>query len=184
MLEIAEYFEVERMKGMLCDICHKRVAAVHLTQVVNHNKIEMYLCEQCASNNKQNNFSSQASLNDFLSGLMGFSAPEASQYVSNKPQETVCEKCGMSYGDFQKLGKMGCENCYTIFGDKLEPLIKRIHGNLQHHGKVPEKVSRSIKATQELESLKQELNEAVRSEEYEKAAELRDRIRNMEAGGK
>ncbi len=165
---------------MLCESCQKRAATVHFTQVVNNTKVEKYLCEQCAKDKKQFTISSPMSLNDFFSGFMGFVSDE--RRALQDLQEIQCQQCGMRYEEFQKLGKLGCGNCYEVFGERLNPLIKRVHGTLQHNGKVPEKVSKSIKASQEVEKLKGLLNDAIRREEYEKAAELRDKIKSMEAG--
>ena len=86
----------------------------------------------------------------------------------------------MSYDDFQKTGKLGCGECYNVFSERLEPLLKRIHGNSEHHGKTPKKMEQSIKKYNELNDLKALLNKAIQSEEYEKAAELRDEIRKLE----
>ena len=165
----------------MCENCHKRPAAVHLTQVINNKRHEMYLCEQCAKEkNNQLKINSPINFGDFFSGLMGF--PGASQYVSEDSQGAVCDKCGMSYEDFQRIGKMGCSNCYEIFGEQLKPLIKRIHGSMQHNGKTPQKFTRKLKVSNEIEKLRQMLNEAILHEEYEKAAELRDKIKSMEIG--
>lgn len=167
---------------MLCENCHKRDAAVHFTQIINSKKVGIYLCDQCAKEKKYYTVTSPLSLDDFFSGLMGFAGSNA--YINNMQQETVCSKCGMSYGDFKRASKMGCENCYEVFGEKLEPLVRRIHGSLNHTGKIPEKVSKCIKVTKEIDRLKQELEEAIKNEEYEKAAEIRDRIKSVDSMNK
>lgn len=167
---------------MLCQHCQKRVANVHFTQIVNNNKVEMYLCEQCAKEKGKISFASPLNANDFFSGLMGYA--NAASSITSDIQSNVCEKCGMSYEEFQKVGKLGCSNCYTVYGDKLSPLLKRIHGSVEHHGKVPHRISEAVKATREVEKLKLELGKAIQEEEYEKAAQLRDRIKSLEAGKK
>jgi len=102
-------------------------------------------------------------------------------YIPSMPQKLACEKCGMSYEEFQKVGKLGCDNCYNIYGERLKPILKRLHGDVIHKGKVPVKASKSIRVSKEIEKLKEELNMAVRNEEYEKAAEIRDKIKALEA---
>lgn len=163
---------------MLCQKCHKRIANVHFTRVVNNQKVEMYLCEQCANEQGQTGFDAPLSVSEFLSGIFNFgnSAP----YVNLSSADTVCDKCGMSFQEFQKSGKLGCSNCYRTFGERLKSILKRLHGSAQHSGRIPEKVSESIKLSREIEKLKEMLNEAVKNEEYEKAAELRDKIRSLE----
>lgn len=164
---------------MLCQNCQKRVAKVHFTRILNNKKVEMYLCEQCAQEKGHFSFGAPLSINDFFTGLMGYGGSEP--YITSVPQQVVCDKCGMSYEEFQKTGKLGCSNCYELYGENLNPLLKRLHGNVKHHGKLPVKVSQIIKASKEIDELKKLLSSAIANEDYEKAAELRDRIRGLES---
>ena len=165
---------------MLCQICQKRVGNVHFTQVINNNKVEMYICEQCARENGQFSFGLPLNINDFFSGIIGID--NTNQFIP-KLNSPVCEKCGMSYEEFQKTGKVGCENCYNSYGERLNPLIKRLHGSLEHNGKIPGRISKSIKVSKDIDILKEQLNNAVKNEEYEKAAEIRDKIKGLEVSG-
>ncbi len=160
---------------MLCQNCQKRVANVQVTQVINNTKNVIYLCEQCAREEGKVIIGSPFSVNDFFSGMIGIPVrPSVAE------QQLVCDKCGMSYEEFKKVGKLGCENCYEVYGDKLAPILRRLHGNLQYHGKVPKKVYETVKVSKEIDTLKEQLDKAVKCEEYEKAAELRDKIRALE----
>jgi len=145
---------------------------------VNNNKVELYLCEQCANEKSQLHIDSAFNLGDFLSGFIGIN--EASPYMHPVQQEQVCDVCRMTFSDFQKTGKLGCGNCYKVFGDRLKPILKRLHGNVEHVGKIPQKISKSFNVAHEIEKLKEALNKAIENEEYEKAAEIRDKIREME----
>jgi protein arginine kinase activator len=164
---------------MLCQNCRKKAANVHFTQIVNNNKIEMFLCEQCAKEKGQFAFGQSLNINGFLSGFIGMGSND--QYINTVPQEVCCDICGMSYEDFRKTGKLGCSNCYRIYGEKLKPVLKRLHGNIEHTGKIPANVSKSLKVSEEKEKLKEILTKAVLNEEYEKAAEIRDKIKMMES---
>lgn len=163
---------------MLCQRCQKRIANVHFTQAINNKKIEMYLCEQCAREKGDFSFGSPLSINNLLSSLIGMEEPAS--YVQTVPKSLVCKKCGMSYEEFQKIGKLGCDKCYEVFTRRLEPLVKRLHGNTGHNGKVPGNVSGEIKLSKEIEKLREQLNKSIRNEDYEKAAQLRDKIRSLE----
>lgn len=163
---------------MLCQDCRKRVANVHFTQIVNHNKVEMYLCDQCAKEQGQFNFGPPLSINDFFSGIVGLNNTAA--YIPQASQCLVCNNCGMSFEEFQKHGKIGCSHCYEIYGERLNPILKRLHGNIEHHGKVPGKAFKGMHKSKEVEKLRELLNKAVKNEEYEKAAEIRDQIKNLE----
>ena len=163
---------------MLCQNCQKRVANVHFTKVVNNRKIEMYLCEQCAREKGQISFGSPLGIADFFAGILGVG--DAGSMLEDSQQVVRCETCGMSYDDFQKTGKLGCGDCYKLYGDRIKPIIKRLHGNIGHTGKVPRYISESLSTSKEIENLKELLNKAVQEEEYEKAAEYRDKIREIE----
>lgn len=165
---------------MLCQNCHKRTANVHFTQVVNNKKVEMYLCEECAKEKGQFSFGYPFNMSGLFTGFMGFG--DTQPYMESAVEKQVCDKCGMDYNQFQKTGKMGCANCYQVFDNKLRPIIRRVHGNVKHTGKVPLNVSESLKVSKEIEKLKELLNKAVLDEEYEKAAELRDKIKSLEVG--
>ncbi len=163
---------------MLCQNCNKRNATVQFTKVVNNKKIELYLCEQCANEKGQINFNAPFSLGDFFSGFTGYGIKNA--YVTGYHQAKKCSRCGMSYTDFQKTGKLGCSECYSVFRDEITHLVKRIHGVVEHQGKVPSGISAKFKIKHEIQSLKEQLGKAIQSEEYEKAAKLRDKIRQLE----
>ncbi|MGE5614293.1 MAG: UvrB/UvrC motif-containing protein [Bacillota bacterium] len=178
---------------MLCQQCQKREANVHFTQVINGEKVEMYLCEQCAAEKGKFTFNPQLNLVNFLWGFPGFGG---STGFSQVPKEIRCEVCNMSFDDFRKTGKLGCANCYRIFRNNLNPILRRLHGNTEHTGKAPSKVSAGSKEKprikiipprqedtdreEEINKLKSELEAAISSEQYERAAELRDKIRDLE----
>ena len=167
---------------MLCQHCQKRTANVHFTQIINNNKVEMYLCEQCANEKGQMGFGPSLNIGDFLSGFIGMGHGGAQ--LDLEPREAGCEICGMSFEDFRKTGKMGCNNCYKNYGERLKPILKRLHGSSEHTGKAPARISRVLAVSKEIDRLKDLLGKAVQNEEYEKAAEIRDRIREMEGGQK
>jgi len=163
---------------MLCQQCQKRNASVHFTQIINSSKTELYLCEQCANQKGHEGVGSLFSINDFFSGCIGFDG--STPCVTSPSKQLTCEKCGMSIAEFIKTGKLGCNDCYEAFDARMEPLLKRLHGNFEHHGKTPAKISKSTKSPREIKKLKTLLSKAIQNEEYEKAAEIRDRIKSLE----
>ena len=86
----------------------------------------------------------------------------------------------MRRGDFRKTGRLGCPECYAYFAEGLEPLLGAVQRGSQHVGKIPARESVRVKKTAEVAGLRKALDRAVADEEYEKAAELRDRIRSCE----
>jgi len=164
---------------MICDVCGKNQATVHLTEIIDDQMTELHLCEECARQ-KSSQMESQFGLGDLLAGLAEFEKPQT------KEKETPlakCPSCGLTYTDFKKIGRLGCGDCYTAFKKYLGPLLKRIHGSNIHVGKVPAKAA-AVVGIQKKKSiaydLRQQLQEAVNNEEFEKAAKLRDQIREIE----
>lgn len=164
---------------MLCEHCNKRPATVHLTKILNDKKTQIHLCEQCAKQQEGVPFDTTFSINNFLTGLLDSiqDSPIKVDYI----QTTKCDKCGMAYGKFKQLGRLGCGECYNAFQEKLETLIKRVQGSENHVGKIPKKAGGSILIKKEIKKLKDQLDEAVRKEDFEEAVVLRDKIRAYES---
>jgi protein arginine kinase activator len=165
---------------MLCDVCAKFPATVHLTEIIDEKMNELHLCEDCARH-KSAAMEQQFGLSDLLAGMADFQEP------SNKEEEAVtikCPSCGLTYADFKKIGRLGCGECYNVFRKYLAPLLKRIHGSSQHIGKNPAKTKAATKPYKKKTSLlelKNQLQKAIREEAFEEAARLRDKIKEMEA---
>mgnify|MGYP003295596585 CR=1 FL=1 len=90
--------------------------------------------------------------------------------------------CGETYEEYKATKRIGCAECYAHFAGILEPVLKKVHGNAVHTGKLPKKASLKMRIKRETESLRRQLQEAILNEEFEKAAEIRDRIRQNEGG--
>lgn len=168
---------------MLCDECKERPAKVFITQIINQQKYEQRLCEECAKRKSEGEaaFAQPLSVQDFLKGLFQHALP-AQPFAT----ETACPQCGMTYSDFERQGKFGCRTCYATFAARIEPMLRRIHGASQHNGKLPRRAGSRQALYQRIQHLRQTLERCVAQEEYEQAAALRDEIRGLEqqAAGK
>lgn len=162
---------------MLCQNCHKNTATVHFTQIINNEKTQTDLCQQCAMQQNWLNISLPMEVSNFLGGFIKAPSEQSGQTIE---RTDMCEKCGMTFNEFLQTGKMGCDNCYRQFGARITPLLKRMHRNVNHTGKVPEKLYKDIMAGKEINILEKELQTAIKNEEYEKAAVLRDKIKAMQ----
>lgn len=164
---------------MLCDVCGKNPATVHLTEIIDSQMAELHLCEECARQ-KNEQMEQHFGLSDLLGGLAEFEKP-----AKEKATELVvvkCPNCGQTYADFKKIGRLGCSVCYTAFRKYLSPLLKRIHGCEQHLGKSPltSQAVRPGRKKIDLQELRAGLAKAVEAEAFEEAAKLRDQIRELE----
>ena len=174
---------------MVCDICGKKKATVHLTEIVDAQTSEMHLCEECARQ-KSTQMEQQFGLADLLAGLSDTGKTPASK--EGEKNVLKCSRCGLPYEDFRKLGRLGCGECYTSFKEHLTGLLRKIHGSNKYMGKTPPKYQESQMAplsegattallpNEDLSDLKQQLQSAVAAEDFEKAAVIRDKIRSLE----
>ncbi|HNX91612.1 MAG TPA: UvrB/UvrC motif-containing protein [Candidatus Omnitrophota bacterium] len=163
---------------MKCEMCHLREATVHLTEVINNKVAKLSLCEECAKQ-KGEEMQSHFGLTDLLSSLMDFGSVTDERGIQT--ESTVqCPVCKMTYQDFQKHGKLGCSKCYDAFDKELSALLKKIHGADKHTGKIPFMGKQLVKDQETLQRLKKELQMLVRSEQFEKAVIMRDRIKELE----
>ena len=171
---------------MQCDICNKKKATVHLTEIVDEQMSEMHLCEECARQ-KSVQMEQQFGLADLLAGLADMGkGPSKDAAAGAKPVTLVCAKCGLNYDDFRKFGRLGCGHCYISFHEQLDALLKKIHGSNHHLGKMISTKTKKASSTavktkkDDLNSLRQDLQEAIHGEDFEKAAQIRDKIRELE----
>ena len=163
---------------MICSECGKKPATVHITKIENGKKSDMHLCEQCALTKGALNINAGFSINDLLAGILNNGAPLPIKV--DFLDDPTCPVCGIKYSRFRETGRFGCGSCYKTFGDRLTPLFRRIHGNISHTGKIPQRTGGRLKIVREMETLKAELSNAIKNEEYEKAAEIRDKIRALD----
>ena len=165
---------------MLCDICGKNPATVHLTEIIDDQMKELHLCEECA-HDKSEAMEQQFGLSDLLAGLSEFGKSSKDEALIN----LKCPSCQLSYADFKKLGRLGCSECYNTFRKYLTPLLRKIHGSSQHIGKSPLNIkparSSSPKKRDPLADARLKLAQAIEKEEFEEAAKLRDQIKALEA---
>ena len=161
---------------MLCENCGNNEAAIHLTQIQNNEMTTRHLCEPCA---EQMGLSSGAPVNaplaDFIAQMGKAIASETVAAAG------TCPSCGLTLADFKKTGRLGCARCYGAFERSLRELLRRLHGNSRHTGRryaapAPELLEHANTVGQ----LRERLRRAIANEQFELAAELRDRLRTHE----
>ncbi len=166
---------------MQCQICQKNEATIHLTEISDGVRTEMHLCEHCAEE-EGIAVKSQISLNELLSSLLA-AQPADSETFGDAAQQDSCPHCGFTLEQFRKEPVLGCPYDYEVFARSLTPLIEKAHdGNTHHCGKVPSKTPADTRKEIELMRLRQQLETAVNNEDYETAAELRDKIDQVNSG--
>jgi protein arginine kinase activator len=164
---------------MYCQNCQKNDATIHLTEITDGLRTETHLCEHCAQD-EGIAVKSQLSINELLSNLLS-TQPSDDELFADGKQKISCPHCGCTLEQFTKDAVLGCPYDYEVFEKSLLPLIKKAHnGKTTHCGKVPSKTSTDTKEQIELMKLRRDLEAAVQNEDYELAAELRDKINRHE----
>lgn len=163
-----------------CQTCQEREAVVHLTQVVGDQVTTIHLCGKCAAERGIATDSEAVAtpLGSFLAAL----APTPA-VTGEAP--AVCPDCGATLADIRASGRLGCATCWTVFAGPLRDLVRRLHGATRHVGEpyqdpADADAGAGRRLAHERIRLREALREAVEAEAFEQAAELRDRLRDLE----
>ncbi len=159
----------------VCEECGKNPANVHVRRMVSGEETVQRLCVGCAQNQGLEPTTTQSHTPDSLAALIR-------NLGDGEDGATACPSCGIRLEQFRETGRLGCATCYETFRAQLEPLLRRVQGTVRHVGKTPVAEDDSPGHLPRLRRLNEELDRAVESEDYERAAALRDEIRRMEAG--
>lgn len=159
---------------MICDACKKNEAVVHFTQIVEGKVVKVDLCESCS---KAKGIQDVAgfSLSDLLVGL------GSAEEMKTEGPSISCPVCGFTQADFKKTGRLGCSACWETFEAGLAQVLKAMHKGDRHVGKVPSKAAHTVVIRDQIRELTDALDQAVRDEKYEEAAQIRDQIRALES---
>ena len=167
---------------MNCQNCNERPAVIHLTQIVNNSVTTLHLCDVCAEEKgvQTGATATKFPLSDFLASM----GKGAAAHLPATDERTGCETCGATLGDFRDTGRLGCPSCYDSFYEHLRDLLRRLHGSSKHMGERYEGEA-AVPATDSpagaMDDLRIQLRDAIQSEQFELAAQLRDRIKAMES---
>lgn len=180
----------DRRMLMLCDVCQKNEAKIYYTEIINGKKTEQHLCESCAAKHSTFKAISALSKDDLnLSGMLfGLLGNVEKEEEKEDIPVKACKKCGLTYEEFTKDGLFGCDECYKSFGKVINKNLRSIHGADTHTGKQPKgyvsEAKRLVNELPEIEKLSIQLQQAIEQEEYEEAAKLRDKIKELKKGAK
>lgn len=179
---------------MLCENCGKREANVRYSENINGVKKEMHLCEECSrklgiTDKMDFRMPSLDISNFFGSFLEDFSTSEFMPLL-NEVKQIKCDSCESSFDDIINTGRYGCANCYDVFEDRMDPILKKLQGSNRHNGRLGKISDNSVKfdnkeqktenkADNKLEKLQKDLKQAIKEERYEDAAKIRDEIKKL-----
>ena len=162
----------------ICERCHKAPAAVHIRRVAEGDEAGLYVCKPCAV---------QLGADPSLAGSDEQTQGDALQVVLRSMEEAppagVCPGCGLSYQTFKAKGRLGCASCWTTFASQMDTLLLRLQGRIRHRGRSPERTGAQYERASKIRRLNDELERAVGAEQYERAAELRDRLKELIGAG-
>jgi protein arginine kinase activator len=162
---------------MKCEICGLRDAVIHIRQIQKSSVNELHICEECAQEKgliKEEE--SEISISNLLSGLI-----DNKDISGTEEPGEACPRCGMKPEDFRKRGKFGCAECFHTFQKDVRSILSQMTGRTHHMGKLPRSEAVPVPEGPDRETLAIELREAIEREDYEAAALLRDKIRELDS---
>jgi protein arginine kinase activator len=154
----------------LCDECGLHPANIHLTQIIDNESQSFHLCEECAEKR-----GIHIAIDDEAASVDAQIAPE------EESEDIECPACEMKLSDFKNKGRLGCSSCYQSFENEIEELLINVHGSSLHKGKKyhPSEVAPKESKKEDLTQLKNKLDAAIKNEEFERAALIRDAIHGL-----
>lgn len=164
---------------MECERCKQRKGQIQVTRLVEGVLQEVFLCDECLREEMKLKQDSPQTANHMLTAILDAVSHSALQV--NMIRTTSCSSCGMTFGMYREIGKMGCSQCYQTFSERLEPVLINWHGHGTHVGKRPAKTTDQLSSKAELQQLHKALKAAILTEAFEEAAKLRDQILNLES---
>ena len=159
---------------MKCECCHEIEATIHLTQVIDGNIKKLNLCQSCAKENGID-LNSPISITDVLLGL----GVQQSSLQMASEFDLSCSRCQMTRSEFKKRARLGCPHCYNAFMGELNALTNAMHHSGQHVGKIPARQGNTARVTAQIGALQKDIAVAIAKEQYEVAANLRDKIKAL-----
>ena len=159
---------------MLCDSCGKNEANFHYTKIINGKVKEEHLCKECTFVNYDFDLDKPFSMDKFFTSLI-----ENKAEIKDNEDELKCDNCALDYSQFKERGEFGCSKCYLSFKGRVEPLIRSLHGHNVHRGKIPKSSEKKVFLKREEKDLKEELEDSIKKEEFERAAVIRDRLKDV-----
>lgn len=176
---------------MLCEICGKNEATIHIEEITDGKSKTLHLCGECMAKNPSlggvdiNAFN----LGDIICNWAGnvknthtaADGENTSKNAANNKSIT-CEVCGWTAEKLHKTGRLGCPECYRYFYQMLAPALSTMHRGITHSGKNPSgnSISPEREILIQISALKNEQKKCIAAEDYEQAAILRDKINSLE----
>ena len=166
---------------MICQVCKANQASIHLKEIKENLVSEVHVCQSCF----QQRSADEAGVDSMSHSLHLAASLEQTSAFQTAHTDTVdtdlaCPACGLAFGDFLEVGRLGCSACYQAFSEQLGPFLNKIHGAVSHTGKRPQQETKSLDLRHTLSRLQTDLDKAIADEQYELAADLRDQIRDFE----
>ena len=164
---------------VICMKCNKSFATVKLTRIVNGRVEELNLCQSCAaeiSPYQKKLAGAQANLDSILAGLLA----NEKEKKRTTDIDITCRGCGLPFATYRESLFLGCADCYDSFGEHLLADLRKFHGSTRHQGKVPKRFQSRITMQRDIRQMRKQMEEAIKQDNFEVAAQLRDKIKSLE----
>lgn len=159
-----------------CSQCKKAISIIY--KEIEHGSIDIsHMCDNCPILKKK---------------LHGEEPTSCGSKWTEGKQKLSCVSCGTSFDTFKLSNDLGCSECYAVFEqliietlktedlipDKIQQFLKKNNNCQLHIGKnLHEKLDMVIST--QVTDLNDALGEALKKENYEQAATLRDQIKQL-----
>ena len=162
---------------MICSICQINEATIHILRIEKDYIVKIHICEECLSKGYMDR--AEFIQSDIVGDI----------FFVGDTKNIICPHCNTTYKEFESTELLGCPHCAITFEEKLKDIVESKQGkDLQHIGKTPIKAKQHFEKRDIVEmkifNLEKRLKSAITNEEYEKAAKIRDRIKELKSASK
>lgn len=164
------------MNDTICDFCHTNNAVFFIEQVGPQGKRKLNLCMDCAAKNGVT--PDPKSIEKNVGGLFAQLAKISKKLAEEESR--LCPVCGTSLGNIRRKRLAGCPECYAIFKDDIQQILKNQGVQGQYTGSMPNRLRNFRSVLNDRIVLRTKLEESLKKEDYEKAALYRDYLRALE----
>ena len=169
----------------MCEECGKREAMCIVGVAMGEQMTQRHLCQECMA--RMSMSIATGNIGQLLGSLMEAVGhmPEAVQPKQEAPkpqlprENNTCPSCGMTLHDFIKRGTLGCGACYGAFAKHITPVLEKLNSDTEYRGRSPLSTQEDQQRRREMEKLQRSMEEAAQAEDFERAAQLRDKLRAL-----
>lgn len=166
---------------MKCNLCKKREAVFHMQEQSQFGVRTVSLCLECAAMKGLNIRSEDVGklFSAFIANIFGTETERSVNAAAMKLLNLKCSSCGKTLEAISETNEAGCPECFTNFYSFIDMILFKLNHSLDYKGDLPQAIKEKRNYKIEIINLKRQLKQCITLEDFHKAAEIRDKIKEL-----